>query len=239
MNLSEKVVMLHGQRGVSHVGHASNYTGLILGNKRLGIPAIQMEDGPQGFRCGKMPCAPGSSTAWPSGLTIAATWDTALALQWGEAMGAEFRGKGANVQLGPGMCIARVPTNGRNFEYLSGMRRYASSPTACIQAFLSCFLPDTKMVPGEDPVLGAQMVAPVIKGIQSKGVIANAKHFVMNNQEVNRHDVVEEVDERTMFEIYYPPFKAAVDAGVGSVMVGVDLIKILTCSYNKIFFLWW
>jgi beta-glucosidase len=53
MNLSEKVVMLHGQRGVSHVGHDSNYTGLILGNKRLGIPAIQMEDGPQGFRCGK------------------------------------------------------------------------------------------------------------------------------------------------------------------------------------------
>jgi beta-glucosidase len=121
MNLSEKVAMLHGQRGVSHVGHDSNYTGLILGNKRLGIPAIQMEDGPQGFRCGKMPCAPGSSTAWPSGLTIAATWDTALALRWGEAMGAEFRGKGANVQLGPGMCIARVPTNGRNFEYLSGM----------------------------------------------------------------------------------------------------------------------
>jgi beta-glucosidase len=68
------------------------------------------------------------------------------------------------------------------------------------------------------------MVAPVIKGIQSKGVIANAKHFVMNSQESNRHNVVEEVDERTMFEIYYPPFKAAVDAGVGSVM----------CSYNKI-----
>jgi beta-glucosidase len=63
------------------------------------------------------------------------------------------------------------------------------------------------MVLGEDPVLGAQMVAPVIKGIQSKGVIANAKHFVMNSQESNRHDVVEEVDERTMFEIYYPPIQ--------------------------------
>ena len=111
-------------------------------------------------------------------------------------MGAEFHGKGANVQLGPGMCVARVPRNGRNFEYLSG----------------------------EDPVLGVNMVPPVVKGIQSKGVIANAKHYVNNNQETNRGDVSENVDERTQFEIYYPPFEAASDAGVGSIM----------CSYNKI-----
>ena len=82
------------------------------------------------------------------------------------------------------------------------------------------------MVPGEDPVLGAQMVAPVIKGIQSKGVIANAKHFVMNSQESNRHNVVEEVDERTMFEIYYPPFKAAVDAGAAREVV----CRVQVCS---------
>ena len=65
-------------------------------------------------------------------------------------MGKEFFAKGANVQLGPGVCLARVPRNGRNFEYLSG----------------------------EDPFLGYTLIQPVIKGIQAHGVIANAKHYV-------------------------------------------------------------
>jgi beta-glucosidase len=96
----------------------------------------------------------GTSTAWPSALAVSATFNTATALAWGEGMGSEFFAKGANVQLGPGMCVARVPRNGRNFEYLSG----------------------------EDPMLGAIMVPPVITGIQSQKVIANAKHYVNNNQ---------------------------------------------------------
>lgn len=89
---------------------------------------------------------------------MAATWDVEIAERWGNAMGIEFRGKGANVQLGPGMNVARVPTNGRNFEYASG----------------------------EDPFLGVNIVPAVIKGIQSQGVIANAKHFVQNDQETDR-----------------------------------------------------
>jgi beta-glucosidase len=124
MTLAEKVAMLHGQRPSDDRAAAkskSNYTGLIIGNARLNIPEIRMEDGPQGFRCGNDGfCQPGSTTAWPSGLTVAASFDKPLARRWGEAMGKEFRGKGANTQLGPGMCVARVPTNGRNFEYLSG-----------------------------------------------------------------------------------------------------------------------
>lgn len=104
------------------------------------------------------------------------------------------------VQLGPGLCIARVPRNGRNFEYLSG----------------------------EDPFLGYTLVKPVISGIQSQKVVANAKHWVMNNEETNRHGVSAEVDERTRFEMYYPPFRGAIEAGVGSIM----------CSYNKINGLW-
>ena len=111
-------------------------------------------------------------------------------------MGAEFRGKGANVQLGPGLCLARLPQNGRNFEYMSG----------------------------EDPHLGYAMVQPAVEGIQSQGVIANAKHFINNNQETNRTTVSAEVDERTRFEIYYPPFEGAIAAEVGSMM----------CSYNRI-----
>ena len=156
-----------------------------------------MNDGPQGFRDNEHP---GSTTAWPCSLAIAATFDAEAAREWGAAMGAEFHGKGANVQLGPGMCLARIPRNGRNFEYLSG----------------------------EDPHLGSALVPPVVRGIQAQGVIANAKHWVNNNQESARTSVSEVVDERTQFELYYPPFEAAVEAGVGSVM----------CSYNRVRRVW-
>jgi beta-glucosidase len=128
-------------------------------------------------------------------------------------MGKEFYAKGANVQLGPGMCIARVPKNGRNFEYMSG----------------------------EDPYLGYTLVKGAIDGIQSQGVIANAKHFVLNSewspsssaqivphcchsftirtdQETNRDSIDVQIDERTLYEIYMPPFKGAIDANVGSFM---------------------
>ncbi len=92
--------------------------------------------------------------------------------------------------------MARVPVNGRNFEYLSG----------------------------EDPWLGAALVGPVVEGIQAQGVIANAKHFIHNNQEFNRTTMVSAVGERAQWEVYAPPFQAAVNAGVGSFM----------CSYNNI-----
>jgi len=101
--------------------------------------------------------------------------------------------------LGPMINIARVPQGGRNFESF-----------------------------GEDPYLAAELVKPEIQGIQSQGVIGCAKHYVCNNQEYHRTSVSANVDERTMFEIYLPAFKAAVDAGVGSIM----------CSYNKINSTW-
>ena len=107
--------MLHGHTLGSLLG--KGYTGLVPNNTRLGIPALQLNDGPQGFRD---PAHPGTSTCWPSGHTIAATWDPEAARRWGAAMGAEFRAKGANVQLGPGLNVARLPQEGRNFEYISG-----------------------------------------------------------------------------------------------------------------------
>uniref|UniRef100_A0A7S2IVB9 Probable beta-glucosidase G n=1 Tax=Haptolina brevifila TaxID=156173 RepID=A0A7S2IVB9_9EUKA len=115
-------------------------------------------------------------------------------------MGAEFKAKGANMQLGPGLNVARVPRGGRNFEYMSG----------------------------EDPHLGAMMARPVVKGIQSKGVLATAKHFILNNQEDHRGNMSSNVDERTLMQIYMPPFAAAVDAGVGSIM----------CGYNRVNNVW-
>lgn len=114
--------------------------GNIAGNTRLGIPQILMNDGPQGFRDN---AHPGTTTQWPCGLAIATTWDPTAAADWGASMGKEFYQKGSNVQLGPGLCVARVPRNGRNFEYLSG----------------------------EDPFLGYKMVGPLIQAIQSQGVM--------------------------------------------------------------------
>lgn len=188
MHLDEKLAMLHGADKEFDDGTLTGdrYVGNVMGNKRLGIPQLNLNDGPQGFR-GR---SPGISTAWPAALSVAASWSRDTMFQWGQAMGQEFREHGANVQLGPGVCVARVPTNGRNFEYLSG----------------------------EDPHLGFTLAQPAIAGIQSAGVIANAKHFIANNQETNRNGVSEDVDERTLFEIYLPPFEGAIKAGLGSVM---------------------
>jgi len=192
MSLSQKIHLMHG----SGPYQAGGYVGYVAAIPELEIPALTLNDGPQGFR---NPDAPRTSTAWPSGMTIGASFDVDIAREWGEAMGKEFFEKGANVQLGPGMNVARIPRNGRNFEYMSG----------------------------EDPFLGATMVGPAIQGIQSTGVVANAKHWVNNNQETDRgpiYGVNEVVDERTQWEIYFPPFEAAVKAGVGSFM----------CSYNQV-----
>jgi len=181
MSIDEKILMLHGAKG--------GYTGNTPENKNLKIPPLNLNDGPQGFRTG-------GTTCWPSDLTLGGTWDLELAKKFGVAIGKEFYDKGSNVMLGPGMNVARVPRNGRNFEYISG----------------------------EDPFLGYHMVQPVIRGIQSQNVIANAKHYINNNQENNRGNVNEIVDERTRHEIYLPPFEGAVNADLGSIM----------CSYNRI-----
>lgn len=134
-------------------------------------------------------------TCWPSALTIVTTWDLHAMHQFGGAIAEEERGKGANVLLGPMVNLARVPMGGRNFESF-----------------------------GEDPFLASKMAEQSVYGIQNKSVIATVKHWVNNNQEYNRTLTSANVDERTNFEIYYPAFKAAIDAGVGSVM----------CSYNRI-----
>lgn len=184
LTLEEKVGLLTGVPG--------NYSGNIAPVVRLGIPGLSMNDGPQGFRA----AIPGSTTAFPSALSVAAGWDRDGARAWGAAIGEEFAGKGAGMMLGPAMNVARLPTCGRNFEYLSG----------------------------EDGALGAAMVSEVVTGVQSKGVIANAKHYIHNNQEFQRNTVDAVVDTRTHTEIYLPPFAAAVEAGVGSVM----------CAYNRL-----
>eukprot|EP00727_Mastigamoeba_balamuthi_P004227 m51a1_g13801 hypothetical protein (1062) ;mRNA; f:364023-367797 len=134
-------------------------------------------------------------TCFPCALSVVQTWDRSLFREFAVAMAQEQRGKGSNVLLGPQNNIARVPCGGRNFESA-----------------------------GEDPLLASAFAREVVEGIQSQGIVACDKHFANNNQEEQRLSISVTVDEKTQWELYYPHFQAAVDAGVGSIM----------CSYNKV-----
>lgn len=165
---------------------------------RLGIPELKMTDGALGVRWGK-------STAFPCGMSMAATWNTDLVMRVGEAIAEEAKAKGRDVLLGPNVNIARVPLNGRTFE-----------------AF------------GEDPYLTSQMAVNYIKGVQHKNVIATVKHFCCNNQEYNRGFVNAIVDPRALHEVYLPAFKAAVkDGHVLAVMAAYNKVNGVYCSENS------
>ena len=139
----------------------------------------------------------GPTTAYPSPISLAAAWDTDLAKRVGQSMGNDARARGVHFVLAPGMNIYRAPMCGRNFEYL-----------------------------GEDPFLASRMAVSLIEGVQSRGVIATAKHFVANNQEFERYNVSSDVDERTLREIYLPAFEASVrEAHVGAIMDGYNLVN--------------
>ncbi len=201
MTLEEKAGMLSGAGWMESVPNA-----------RLGIPSIKMADGPMGVRSwagssavtsGNSAAAHVTSTAFPAGIAIAATWDTDLARREGEAIGQEVKGLGRDMILGPTVNIQRISLWGRNFEGY-----------------------------GEDPYLTARMAVAYIKGVQSEGVIATVKHFSANNQEFERHRVDSIIDERTLHEVYLPAFKAAVDSGVWSVMSAYNKLNGTYCAEN-------
>ncbi len=147
----------------------------------------------------------GAATAFPAAIAMAATWDPNLARDQGVALGTEAKAKGQDVLLAPGLNIDRVPLNGRTFEYYS-----------------------------EDPYLTSLMAVETIKGIQSVGTIATAKHYVANNQEADRMTVSANVSERALREIYLPGFEAAVREGkVGSVMAAFNKVNGVYCTENE------
>jgi beta-glucosidase len=158
--------------------------------KRLGIGGLRMSDGPLGVRNGE-------ATAWPSGVSIAASFDPGLAERIGAAIARETKAKGKNLILGPTVNIHRVPQGGRNFESY-----------------------------GEDPYLASRMAVAYIRGVQRERVAASVKHFALNNQETERTTIDVQADERTMREIYLPHFEAAVkEAGVQTVMCSYNKLN--------------
>lgn len=171
--------------------------------ERLNIPPLYFSDGPMGVR------AEFADDEWrcvgetddfvsylPCNSAIASTWNPALAKAAGSVLGEETRGRGKDVILAPGINIKRSPLCGRNFEYMS-----------------------------EDPRLIEEMVAPLVQGVQKHDVSACVKHFAANSQETERLWVDTEVDERTLHEIYYPGFLAAIEKGGVFTVMG---------AYNKI-----
>ncbi|MGA9355658.1 MAG: glycoside hydrolase family 3 C-terminal domain-containing protein [Terriglobales bacterium] len=146
----------------------------------------------------------GPTTAYAAPIALAASWDTRLAQTVGEMMGDDARARGVHFVLAPGMNIYRAPMCGRNFEYL-----------------------------GEDPFLASRIAVSLIDGIQSRRVIATAKHFAGNNQEYNRYDISSDIDERTLREIYLPAFEASVkEAHVGAVMDSYNLVNGVHMTQN-------
>ena len=146
----------------------------------------------------------GRATAFPAALAVAASWDCDLVARLGAAYAEEWRARGIHFMLAPGVNMYRASKGARNFEYY-----------------------------GEDPYLTSALVVPFIQAVQDGGVIATVKHFAGNDQEFDRYRVSTEVSERTLREIYLPPFKAAVDAGVKAVMTGYNPVNGVYCTENK------
>ena len=181
------------------------------GIERLGIPEIVMSDGPHGLRFSKSdPIKLGlndseTSTCFPSGATIANTWNRNLVYKLGKALGKEARSKGVNILLGPAINIKRSPLCGRNFEYFS-----------------------------EDPYLIGSLATEYINGLQSENVGACVKHFAVNNQENRRMTVNIVIDDRTLREIYLKAFQMIIaKAKPWSIMSAYIRLNGVYCTENE------
>lgn len=167
---------------------------------RLNIPSVMVSDGPSGLRTqvdnGFNENDSRTAVSFPSGCATASSFDRELLGRLGEILGEEANNYNVSTVLGPAINIKRSPLCGRNFEYLS-----------------------------EDPYISGELGAAYIKGVQSKNVGTSVKHFAANNQETNRFSVSEEVDERTLREIYLAGFETCVKKSAPTTIM---------CSYNAI-----
>jgi beta-glucosidase len=188
LTLDEKIDLLHGNgmpgwgtpRPNAYLGNGG--AGFTLAIPRLGIPFIQMSDAAYGVR---MSADNGRySTALPSNLGSAASWDTQAACDYGALIGRELRAQGYNMTLGGGVNLTREPRNGRTFEYM-----------------------------GEDPVLAGTMVGNRIKCEQAQHVIGDIKHYAMNDQESGRNEVDSIIDKRAMRESDLLAFEIGLKVG--------------------------
>jgi beta-glucosidase len=202
MTLDEKIDLLHGNgmRGWEGNPNPNAYlsnggAGFVLGVPRLGIPTIQMSDAAYGVRSsaenGRY------STALPSDLAAAASWDRHAACEYGALIGTELRAQGYNMTLGGGVDLVRELRNGRNFEYM-----------------------------GEDPVLAGTMVGSRIKCEEAQHVIGDIKHYALNDQESGRTEMNAVIGKRAMQESDLLAFQIGVKIGQpGAVMCAYNAVN--------------
>src|SRR5947209_5988667 len=175
---------------VSHQVKGS--AGFVPGIPRLGIPDQTQTDASIGVRNSLIP-----STALPSSLASAASFDPQVPRAGGAMIGAEARATRHNTMLSGGINLAREPRNGRNFEYA-----------------------------GEDPLLAGTMVGALIDGIQSNHIVSTIKHYALNDQETERTSLDVTISAEAMRQSDLLAFELAMEAGKpGSVMCSYNLIN--------------
>ncbi len=209
MTLDEKILLMHGEgmpgwsrpMPLTYLGNQG--AGFVLGIPRLGIPQIEMSDAAYGVR---MSAQNGRySTALPSNIAAAASWDPEAACDYGALIGRELRAQGYNMTLGGGVNLTREPRNGRTFEYQ-----------------------------GEDPLLAGTMVGNRIKCEQAQHVIGDIKHYVMNDQENGRDEVDVIIGKRAMQETDLLAFHIGINIGEpGAVMCSYNAINGDYACQNK------
>jgi len=169
------------------------------GVPRLGLPPIYTTGSSMGLTVSPWPAVKGmeKATAFPATIMLAATWNRELAYKYARAIAEELRARYMHILLAPGVNIYRDPLCGRNYEYM-----------------------------GEDPYLASEIVVPYIEAVQEVGVMPTIKHFVANNSENRRKQSNSVVSERALREIYFPPYKAAVQkAGCLGFMNSYNLVN--------------
>ena len=211
MTLAEKMQQLVGAPGVIAEIPSCYGARHVPAIARLRIPTFRITNGPVGV--GQNDCVPvntpnlpraalmstvsAKATALPSAMAVAASFDRAVAAQFGDVIGVETRNRALHVLEGPGLNLARVPQGGRNFEYF-----------------------------GEDPFLTGTMAVAEIRAMQKHGVIAMAKHFIANDHETNRTSLNAIVSDRALHELYLLPFEMAVRSGdVASIMCAYNRVN--------------
>jgi beta-glucosidase len=149
--------------------------------ERLDIPSVVMTDGPHGVRANQEGRKRSTATSFPTGVSMASSWNVDLIEQVGAALAQETRALDCDILLGPCVNIVRHPLAGRNFESYS-----------------------------EDPYLAGRIGVAWVRGLQSQGVGASLKHYACNNQETERRRGDSQVDERALREIYLAQFEMVV-----------------------------
>jgi beta-glucosidase len=201
MTLDEKIDLLHGNgmpgwgrtRPNAYLGNGG--AGFVVGVPRLGIPIIQMSDAAYGVRSsgenGRY------STALPSNIASAASWDPHAACEYGTLIGKELRAQGYNMTLGGGANITREPRNGRTFEYM-----------------------------GEDPILAGTLVGNRMKCEQAQQILGDMKHYAVNDQESGRNEVNAVISKRAIRETDLLAFQIGISiANPGAVMCSYNAVN--------------